>query len=211
VLGRNNSKYYLNVGIGHNVVKDVYIQVRTLVADGKTETTWRNIDDRKEYEISTWAGYTFSKRIRTNFSAGYTVNQYSVFDRDVNKYRNGGSFTSNMNINYVPQESWNLTSNFAYNRFANPQGRVRSNLSMNLGIQKKFFAKQFIVTLNVIDPFFQQQNHSFTSGPDFNLESFSSSNSRNYRLTLGYNFIRGVSKMKQKAETDRLREIMKNK
>jgi outer membrane receptor protein involved in Fe transport len=209
VLGKNSSKFYVNLGLGHNIVQDVFIQVRNLVADGKTETTWRNIDDRKEYEISTWSGYTFSTKLRANFSAGYTVNQYSTFDREVNKYRNGGSFTSNLNASYSPRDVWNVNTNFIFNRFANPQGTVRSNVSMNLGVQRKFFNKRFIVSVNAIDPLFQQENMTFTYGPNFNLESMNSTNSRNYRLTLGYNFIRGVSKAKAKAEKDKLHEILK--
>jgi outer membrane beta-barrel protein/carboxypeptidase family protein len=209
VLGKNGSKFYVNLAFGHNIVQDVFIQVRTLVADGKTETTWRNIDDRKEYEISTWSGYTFSKKIRANFSAGYTVNQYSVFDREVNKYRNGGSFTSNLNGSYSPLDVWNINANLTFNRFANPQGTVRSNLSMNLGVQRKFFNKRLVITVNAIDPLFQQENKSFTYGPNFNLESLNSTNSRNYRLTLGYNFTRGVSKAKSRAEKDKLRNILK--
>jgi hypothetical protein len=210
VVGKNNSKYYVNLGFGHNIVQDVFIQVRTLVADGKTETSWQNIDDRKEYEISTWSGYTFSRKLRANFSAGYTVNHYSVYDREVNKYRNGGSFTSNLNANFSPKDIWNFNTNFTFNRFANPQGTVRSNLSMNLGIQRKFFNKRFVITVNAIDPIFQQQNRSFTYGPNFNLESFNSTNTRNYRITVGYNFIRGVSKTKAKAEKEKLREMLKS-
>jgi hypothetical protein len=209
VIGKNSDKFYLNFGLGHNVVQDVFIQVRNLVADGKTETSWRNIDDRKEYEISTWSGYTFSKTLRANFSAGYNINQYSSYDREVNKYRNGGSFTSSFNASYSPADVWNINTNFIFNRFANPQGTVRSKLGMNIGIQRKFFNKRVIVTVNAIDPLFQQENMSFTYGPNFNLESMNSTNSRNYRLTLGYNFIRGVSKAKAKAEKDKLREMLK--
>ncbi|RYY30711.1 MAG: TonB-dependent receptor [Chitinophagaceae bacterium] len=208
VIGKNNSKYYFNLGMGHNIVQDVFIQVRKLVEDGKTETTWQNIDDRKEFEISTWSGYTFSKKLRANFSAGYTINQYSAYDREVNRYRNGGSFTSNLNTTYSPQDVWNFSSNFTFNRFANPQGTVRSNLSMNLGIQRKLFNKRVVITVNAIDPLFQQENRSFTYGPNFNLESFNSTNTRNYRLTLGYNFMRGVSKARAKKEKEKLQGII---
>ncbi|MET0243916.1 MAG: outer membrane beta-barrel protein, partial [Flavitalea sp.] len=75
--------------------------------------------------------------------------------------------------------------------------------SMNIGIQRKFFNKRFIVTVNAVDPIFNQENRSFTYGPDFNLESFNTTNSRNYRLTVGYNFIRGAgNKEKLKALTN---------
>ncbi|HMI78898.1 MAG TPA: outer membrane beta-barrel protein, partial [Ferruginibacter sp.] len=80
------------------------------------------------------------------------------------------------------------------NRFANPQGTVRNTLSMNIGVQRKFFAKRFIVTVNIIDPFRQQQNKNFTYGSNFNLESFSTIRSRNFRIALSYIFKKAQKK-----------------
>src|SRR4030095_15865477 len=100
VLGKTNDKFYGNIGIGFNSVEDIFSQLRTLLPDGKTQITWENISGRKEYELSAWTGYTVSKQFRLNFSANYTYNQYSKFDRDVNKYRNGGSIGSNLNTTY---------------------------------------------------------------------------------------------------------------
>ena len=59
---------------------------------------------------------------------------------------------------------------------------------MNVGVQRKFFAKRFIITVNIIDPFRQQQNRNFTYGSNFSLESFSTTNTRNYRIALSYIF-----------------------
>ncbi len=197
VFGRTSDQYYINLGMGYNLVQKVFSQIRTRQPDGTTETTWENIDDRHEYELSTWSGYTFSRQFRVNFSASYTYNKYSLYDRNVNKYRNGGTLTSNFNANYVPQDVWNITTGITYNRFANPQGTVRSNIRMNIGIQRKFFNKKFIVTFNMVDPFNKQEYRSFTYGPNYSLESFNSTATRNFRLTLGYNFVNLGRKSKQ--------------
>jgi hypothetical protein len=189
VVGRTRPKFYVNLGLGYNSVQDIYSRVRTLLPDGKTQITWENISGRKEYEVSTWGGVTLNRKLRTNVSATYRFNQYSDFDRTVNKYRNGGSFTSNFNSTYALQDILNLTGSFTFNRFANPQGYARWNWSMNMGIQRKFFSKRMTVTLNVIDPFTQQRNRSFTYAPNFNLESYSSTNTRNFRLSVGYSFL----------------------
>lgn len=196
VFGRNGDRYYVNLGFGYNIVKDIFSQIRTRLPDGKTETTWQNIDDRHEYEISSWSGYTFSKQLRVNFSASYTLNKYSLYDRTVNRYRNGGTLTSNFNGTYSPKDVWNITTGVTLNRFANPQGTVRSNVRLNIGVQRKFFQKRFIVTVNVVDPFAKQEYRSFTYGPNYELESFSSTSTRNFRLTLGYNFVNLVGKKK---------------
>ena len=188
VVGKTKDRLYMNLGFGYNMVEDIFSQIRTLVPDSKTQITWQNISGRKEYELSGWAGYTISKKIRLNFSASYSYNQYSEHDRTVNRYRNGGSIGSNLNTTYSPSDIVNFVGSFTFNRFANPQGSVKSTLSMNIGIQKKWLKKKFTTTLNFIDPFRQQQNRSFTYAPNFNLESFSTTQTRNIRLTLAYVF-----------------------
>lgn len=194
IIGRTRPLYYLNLGMGYNIVRDVFSTVRTLLPDGKTQVTWENISGRHEYEISSWNGYTLSKKLRVNLSASYTYNKYSVFDRTVRKFRNGGSFTSNLNTHYTPKDVWMITGNFTLNRFANPQGSVRWNTSMNMGVQRKLLAKKLFITVNIIDPFRNQQNKSYTYGPNFNLESFSTTRTRNYRISVAYNFSKNVKK-----------------
>ncbi|MEO5563224.1 MAG: outer membrane beta-barrel protein [Chitinophagaceae bacterium] len=188
VLGSNTRGFYLNVGAGYNIVSDIYTRVRTLLPDGKTQITWENISGRKEYEVSTWGGLTISKKIKTNISASYTYNEYSSFDKAVNRYRNGSSFTSTVNSTYTPTEMWNFTGNFTLNRFANPQGYAKWNSSMNIGIQRKLFYKKLTLTLNAIDPFVNQERRLFTYGTNFAHESFNLTHTRNFRFSVAYNF-----------------------
>ena len=194
VIGRTKPKYFVNFALGYNKVEDIFSQIRTLLNEGKTQTTWENISHRKEYEVSTWNGFTLNKKIKVNWSASYTYNQYSDYDKTVRKYRDGGSFTTTLNGNYLIKDIWNFTGNFTTNRFANPQGSVSWNLSTNLGIQKKFFNKKFIVTLNFIDPFRNQVTNSNTYGTNFEVHSSSTTQTKNYRVTLAYNFTKAVKK-----------------
>lgn len=194
VLGRTVNSFYANIGLGYNIVDDVFAQIRTRLSDTTTQITWENISGRKEYEASTWSGYTLSKHTRVNLSASYSYNTYSSFDKEVRKYRNGGSFTSNLNGNYVWKDLYTATGSFTFNRFANPQGTVKSSLRMNIGLQAKFLNRKLIVTVNAIDPFTQQKNHSFTYGTNFSLENYNSTQTKNYRLTIGYNFSRSQKK-----------------
>lgn len=193
VLGRTRKLFFINLGLGYNIVEDIFSQVRTLLADGKTQVTWENISGRKEYELSSWGGLTITKKLKLNLSASYTYNEYSSFDKTVNRYRNGGSFTSNINSTFTPKDVWNFTGSFTFNRFANPQGYARWNWSMNLGLQRKFFEKRLTLTANIIDPFLQE-NRSYTYGPNFYLQSFSTAQTRNFRLSAGYNFVKAAKK-----------------
>lgn len=194
VIGRTKTQYFINLGMGYNIVEDIFSPVRTLLADGKTQITWENISGRKEYELSTWGGLTVNKKVKANISASYTHNEYSSFDKTVNRYRNGGSFTSNLNTTYTPNDKMNVTGSFTFNRFANPQGYARWNWSMNLGIQRKFINKKMTVTANIIDPFLQE-NRNYTYGSNFYLQSFSQARTRNFRLSVAYNFTKTPKKV----------------
>ncbi len=194
VAGRTRTKYFLNLGMGYNIVQDVFSQVRTLLEDGKTQVTWENISGRKEYEISTWNGMTVSKKLKLNANATFVYSVYSDFDKTVRKFRDGGSFSSNVNSTYTIRDTWNITGSFNLNRFGNPQGYARWNTSMNIGMQKKFFAKKLTVTVNAIDPFVNQQRRIFTYGPNFNLESYSETMTRNFRVSVAYSFTKQAKK-----------------
>jgi hypothetical protein len=187
-------KYYINTSLGYNNVKDVFYQIRTLLDAGKTQATWQNIANRKEYEASAWGGYTFTKRFRTNANIGYTYNQYSEAEKQLFKYQDGGSFYTGVNFSYTPTNLLTFEGNTKYSSFADPQGRSRSNLSLNLGVQRKFMAKRLIIGINIIDPITMQQYTTYTYGPNFTTENYSSANTRNYRLTISYQLNKMVQK-----------------
>lgn len=194
IVGKWNKLYYINASVGYNSLQNIYSSLRTLLPDGKTNTTWQNISGRTEYESSIWGGYTLNKKAKANLSLGYSYNVYSKHDREVRYFRNGGSFYSTLNGSYQFNDVLNANGSFTYNHFANPQGTLNNNLSMNVGIQRKFFEKKFIVAINIIDPFRQQQNKTFTYANNFNLESFSTTNTRNFRIALSYIFNKSVKK-----------------
>jgi hypothetical protein len=194
VVGKNKGSLYTNIGFGYNSVEDIYNPIRTLLPDGTTEVVWQNISGRKEFEASTWSGYTFNRKLRLNISASYTYNVYGDYDKKFRRFRDGGSLTSNLNTNYTFRELYTATGSFTFNRFANPQGTVRSNVSMNLGLQAKMMNKKLTLTLNLIDPLTQQQNRSFTYGNNFAVENFSTTQTRNYRLSVGYSLSKSIRK-----------------
>lgn len=210
-VGLSQGKYYMNASIGYNKVKDVYNTIRSLVDNGITEVTYKNISDRQEYETSIWGGYSFSKKIRLNTSAGYTYNQYGEEQIKLYKYRNGGTFYTSLNYSYTPTSLTSLDGNARYSSYADPQGRARSNLQMNLGIQHKFFNKRVIVSLNAIDFIKKQKFVTYTYGSNFNLENYNSTNTRNFRLSISYQLNKVVKKKMSEKEKQRILDKLKAK
>ncbi|MBA4258176.1 MAG: hypothetical protein C0446_03365 [Chitinophaga sp.] len=206
-------KYYFNTSIGMNNVSQVFNTIRTLVEGGKTNITWLNIADRKEYEASAFGGYTFSKQFRMNASLGYTFNQYGVTEKKLYLYQDGGSFYTNINYTYTPNSVWTFEGTARYNRYANPQGISRTNINTNFGVQHKMFNRRLIVSFNAIDPFTPQEIISITNGPRFQLESFSATRSRNYRISISYQLNRMVQKssLSEKEKNKALMQAKKSK
>ncbi|MBC7587704.1 MAG: outer membrane beta-barrel protein, partial [Chitinophagaceae bacterium] len=204
-------KYYINTSLGYNRVKNIINSIRTLADAGKTQTTWKNIDNRNEYEASVWGGYSFNKQLRMNASAGYSFNEYGEKSKALYKYRNGGTFYTSINYSFMPTTLITFEGNARYSSYADPQGRSKSNLTMTLGVQKKFFNKRLIVGLNAIDPFRVQQYTTYTYGTNFNIESFSSTQTRNFRLSVAYQLNKIVlkSKLTDKQKKDALEKMKK--
>jgi len=189
-IGKNFKKINYNASIGYNVLLNLYAPIRTLQPDGKTFITYQNITNRKEYEASLWGAYSIAKNVKINGSVGYSYNLYDAFGKQVLRYRNGASFTSNINNTYTLKNNTQFGAAVTYNRFANPQGTVRTNVSMNFNAQQKFFQKSIIVTLSTVDPFTTQQNTTFTYGNNFILQNYSFTKTRNFKINIAYNFIK---------------------
>ncbi|HEX8462531.1 MAG TPA: outer membrane beta-barrel family protein, partial [Segetibacter sp.] len=210
-LGLGKGKYYINASIGYNRVKDIYKTIRTLIESGKTQTTYMNISSRQEYETSIFGGYTFSRKLRMNASAGYTYNQYSEQDIKLFNYRNGSTFYTSVNYSYNPSTLTTLDGNARFSSFADPQGRARSNLTMNLGIQHKFFNKRLIVSFNAIDPFTAQKFVTYTYGAKFTSENYNSTRTRNFRIAVSYqlNKVAQKSNLSDKQKKELLKKVQK--
>ncbi|MGR9898468.1 outer membrane beta-barrel protein, partial [Escherichia coli] len=94
----------------------------------------------------------------------------------------GSTFYTSLNYTFTPTPVWNIEGSARFNNFADPQGRSRSNVSSNFGVQRKFFDRRLIIGFNIIDPFMVQQYLTVTQGQRFYIESVSNTNTRNYRL-----------------------------
>jgi outer membrane beta-barrel protein/carboxypeptidase family protein len=193
-VGKSTSKYYFNYSLSLNKLQDIFNSITTLETNGTTQTTYQNISNRTEYSTGTWSGYTFTHDLRANFGASFTYSQYGLYDRIVNKYQDNGSFYSNINVSYTPAKVWNFSIACLYNRYGNPQGISTGTMTMNMGIQRKFFNKRFIMTLNITDPFVQQSSTAHTNGTNFDLQTYSTTQTRNYRLTLSYDLNRTIDR-----------------
>jgi hypothetical protein len=202
VLGKSKNGSYNNIAVGYNQADEIFSQLRI----SPQELTWQNISGSKEYEISTWNGFTLYQKIKLNMSGRYSYKVYSAYDKEYRKFKDGGSFSFNLNSNYNWKDLYSATGSINYNRYANPQGTTRSSLGMNFGLQARLLEKKLVINLNVTDPFLQQENRTLTYGSSFTQENYNTTQTRNFRLTFSYVFSNSGSTKKMAA----LKNVLNN-
>ena len=185
-VGYGDKNFNINASLGYNKVKNVFNSIRTLVDSGKTQITWQNISDQEELQASVWSGITIAKKFRISVSGGYNFNKYSEREKQLYRYVNGGSFYSTLNYSYSPDNLTIIEANNRFTSFASPQGSSRSNINMSISAQRKFFKKHVIIAVSAIDPFGLQKYNGYTYGTNFTIESYSASNTQNFRLSVSY-------------------------
>lgn len=191
--GYTQGKSYINGSVGFNLVQDIIAGMRFLQSDGKTILTYQNIASRKEYEAGVWSGYTISRSVRINASASYTYFSYRESDKLLLGYRNGGSFTTSINSSFIFSPVLTVDGNIRFASHADPQGNSRSNVNSQFGIQRKWFDRRLVTSFQVTDPFTRQEMTTTTTGKNFSLESFRSSRTRNFRLSIAWQLNRVMS------------------
>jgi len=203
--------FNLNASAGYNKVKNVFNSIRTLIDSGKTQISYKNISDQNEYQASFWTGITLTRKLKINISMGYNYNVYSDIEKLLYRYQDGGSFYTTFNYSYSPDKLTLIEGNNRYSSYANPQGRTHSNINMTLGIQRKFFKKKLIVSFTAIDPLGLQKYSGYTTGSNFIIESYSASNSRNFRLSVSYQLSKVFvkSNMNEKQKQDAIDNLLK--
>ena len=176
----------LNASGGYSKVKDVFSSVRTLVSAGKTQTTYLNISDQDEFHVSVWSGITITRKFKLNVSSGLNVNRYSAIDKLLYKYRDGSSYYVGLNYSYMPNNLTTFEASNKYNNVSNPQGKAHSNISMTLSAQRKLFNKRVVLSFAAVDPLGLTKYTGITEGKNFVVNSYSVSNTKNFRLTISY-------------------------
>jgi hypothetical protein len=73
---------------------------------------------------------------------------------------------------------------------------------MNLGAQAKLLQKKLVLSLNLVDPLNQQENRTYTYGNTFSQENYNLTSTRNFRLTVAYNFIANAAPRKNISKDD---------
>ena len=190
------TKFNINANVGYNHIKNVFNSIRTLIENGKTQTTYQNISDQDEFSGSLWTGITVTRKFRLNISGGYIYYKYSDREKQLYRYIDGATEYVTLSYSYTPNSLTIIEANNRYSSYVNPQGKSHSNINMSVSAMHKFYNKRLIVSLAAIDPFGLQKYNGFSAGTNFRIESHSESNTQNFRLSFSYQISKTMIKSK---------------
>ncbi len=191
-------QFNINTNLGYNHIKHVFNAVRTLIDNGKTQTTYQNISDQDEISGSIWTGITIAKALKLNLSGGFIYYKYSDREKLLYHYIDGATEYATLNYSYAINSITMIEASNRYGSYINPQGKSHSNINMSISVMHKFFNKKLTMSVAAIDPFGLQKYDGYTSGTNFNIVSHSESNTQNFRLSVSYQ----ISKTKIKSNLD---------
>ena len=120
-----------------------------------------------------------------------------------------GGFYTTFNYSYTPDNLTIIEANNRYNSFANPQGKVQSNITMSISVLRKFYNKRLMIGVSAIDPFGLERYQGYSAGSNFIIESYSVTNTQNFRVSLSYQLSRTLvkSKLTDKDKMDALKKF----
>ena len=190
------SKFNLNANLGYSQIKNVFSSIRTLIDSGKTQTTYQNISDQEEFSGSMWAGITVTRKFRVNVSGGYIYYKFSEREKLLYKYVNGATEYATINYSYSPTKLTTIEANNRYGSYVNPQGKSNSNINIGLSVMHKFLNKKLIASLSAYDLFGSQTYRGYSEGTHFKIDSYSQSNTQNFRLSISYQISKSILKSK---------------
>ncbi len=190
------TKFNINANVGYNHIKNVFNSIRTLIENGKTQTTYQNISDQDEFSGSVWTGITVTRKFRLNISGGYIYYKYSDREKLLYHYIDGATEYVTLNYSYTPNNLTIIEANNRYGSYVNPQGKSHSNINMSISAMHKFMNKRLIVSIAAIDPFGLQKYDGYSVGTNFKIESHSESNTQNFRLSASYQISKTMIKSK---------------
>lgn len=179
-------KFNINGNLGYNHVKNVFSAVRTLIQNGKTQTTYQNIANQAEYSGSIWTGINVTKLFKVNVSGGFIYYKYNEREKQLLKYIDGTTEYVTLNYTYAINPITMLEASNKYGTYINPQGKNRSNVNMSISLMHKFYHKKIIASIAAIDPFGLQKFDGYTTGTNFTITNHNETNTQNFRLSISY-------------------------
>ncbi|WP_432712409.1 outer membrane beta-barrel protein [Pedobacter sp.] len=183
-FGMFETKWSFTPRLSYSTSKGVIERYRT-VSNGISETTFDNVGSNHSLALILIGNYRPNKKISTNANMSVIQSKYtSTLNSSLN--RDGISLRGALGFSMQLPYKTAFESNLNYANNINAQGRTKGSVNTSLAARKMFFQNKLNVRISGSDPFGRKNNSLFNEGSNFRLNSYSTSNTNNFTLSVNY-------------------------
>lgn len=191
IYGKNWA-FYPRIGIANTT--RIIERITTPIANQAYQTTYDNLGSSSYNTINLYGNYRISKRI--NLNGGGTLGHMVYQTTNINSKLNRNGYTVQVKggtqIDIPGKFAFEGNTNYYSNSSA--QGRNKGSLTSSFAMRKSFYKNKIRVRLMATNPLGQTSSTTFTQGDTFNKEDYYTINTRNYTLSVSYNFTKVAAK-----------------
>ncbi|RKR82728.1 outer membrane receptor protein involved in Fe transport [Mucilaginibacter gracilis] len=178
--------FYPRIGFANTT--HIIERITTPIANGAYQTTYDNLGSSSYNTINLYGNYRINKKINLNGGGtlGHMVYQSSNTNSTLN--RNGFTFQGKAGVQADLPAKTAFESNFNYYTNTSAQGRNKGSLTSSFAMRKSLYKNKFRVRLMITNPLGQSSSTTLTQSDTFNKQDYYTVNTRNYSMSVSYNF-----------------------
>jgi hypothetical protein len=188
--------------IGYSSTSAIIERLTTVSPNGVSQSTWDNLASSQYYTLSIYGNYRPSKKVTLN--GGGTVGKVDYETTSINAVsRNGYSVNAKAGMTIDFPKRLAFEGNMSYYSNSSAQGRNSGSVSTSFGMRKIFMKNKLKFRIMAVNPFNQTNAITYAEGINFTRESYSSTRTRNFSMTVSYNFTKvGRNSLDKKQKKD---------
>jgi iron complex outermembrane receptor protein len=184
-FGMFEEKWSFTPRLSYSTSKGVIERYRTVASNGVLESTYDNVGANYAFALILIGNYRPTKKISTHGNLNLIQNKYtSLLNTSLN--RNGLSMRAAVGLSMQLPLKTAFEANLNYANNINAQGRSSGSINSSFAARKLFYNNRLNVRISGNDPFGRRNNTLFNEGTNFKVDSFSTSNTNNFSLSVNY-------------------------
>ncbi|GAB3917731.1 outer membrane beta-barrel family protein [Mucilaginibacter boryungensis] len=186
-FGMFEKKWSIYPRLGYSSTSSIIERITTVTPNGVSQSTYDNLSNSQYYTINIYGNYRPNKKI--NLNGGGTLGRIVYQTTSANAIsRDGFSVNARAGITMDLPQRLAFEGNMNYYSNTSAQGHNSGSVSTSFGVRKIFLKNKLKFRIMAINPLSQSNAHSYAEGLNFTRESYSSTRTRNFSMTVSYNF-----------------------
>ncbi|MEO6521384.1 MAG: outer membrane beta-barrel protein [Mucilaginibacter sp.] len=194
IYGKNWA-FYPRIGVANT--SHIIERLTTPINSGAYQTTYNNLGSSSYNTVNLYGNYRVSRKINLNGGGTFGHMVYES-QSDARRNRNGYTIQSKAGAQIDLPGKTAFEGNFNYYSNSSAQGRNKGSLTSSFAMRKAFYKNKMRVRIMAVNPLGQTSSTTLTNDVTFNKQDYYTINSRNYTISVSYNFTKVGNKAVKK-------------